>query len=182
MEKIIAISAHPDDSEYYAGGVLSKIGGAVLVVVTDGGKNGSVAKRRREQDTAGRLVKYQKIIYLNYPDGKVDVFLKKIKKDLLKIFLQHKPGIIFSFDPHNQHVVHEDFHPDHRYLAHLVMDIALIDTGLIGLPRPKIWLYDAFAPNKKIKISLAKKLEILKQFESQNLNMPTSGYEEFRVY
>lgn len=187
MSKILTISAHPDDSEFYAGGTLLKLTAqneVVLVVVTNGGKNGLVVTRKAEQNKAGKIIGYQKIIYLNYPDGQLEFNIKKLKRDILKIFLTEKPEIVFSFDTHNQHVVHGDFHPDHRTLANLVVDVALIDATLAKLPRPKLWLFDAFKPNWKVDISqtFKRKILALQQFKSQKLILPNAKFEEFKVY
>lgn len=188
MAKILAIGAHSDDIEFYAGATLVKLAAAgnnvVFVVVTNGEKGGDPLVRKLEQKRAAQIMEIRKIIYLNYPDGELEYKIKKLKRDLLKVVLDEKPKIIFSFDPHNQFVVHKDFHPDHRALAISVTDVVLIDVTLAGLKRPKLWFYNSYKPNKKIwsRQYISKKFLAISEYKSQNLKPDPTRYEKFRVY
>lgn len=156
MAKILAIGAHSDDIEYYAAGTLlqmSKIHDIYFVVATDG-RNGYhnhfiqkdiIKVRKAEQRVSAKIINVKKIWFLDFPDGELEEnnFFLKIK--LLKIFSTLKPEIVFSFDTHKQHLVHDDYHPDHRILAHTVLDISLIDVTLPArmkkpMQRPKDYL------------------------------------------
>jgi LmbE family N-acetylglucosaminyl deacetylase len=187
MAKIVAIGAHPDDIEFYAGAMLIKLAAegneVVFVVVTNGERSADGLKRKYEQERASEMVGIKKTIYLEFPDGQLEYQVKELKQSLLKIFLEEKPKIIFSFDPHNQFVVHKDFHPDHRALATAVVDVALIDATLAGLKRPKFWLYNPYKPNKKhyCRLHTSKKFLAVKAHKTQKLESPAK-VEKFRVY
>lgn len=201
--KILAIGAHSDDIEFYAGGTLSRMitsGDSVVFVVATDGRHGSgdgqntlniIQIRQQEQERSAQILGVNKVIHLGYEDGSLESNVQKLKQDLLKVLLEEEPEIVFSFDSHKQYMVHEDFHPDHRTLAVAALDIILIDYTLPGkvsrkLKRPKVFLYNAYRPNKKIQ--LGKHLQIkqaaLKMFASQDLKLATKDIylERFRVY
>ncbi len=186
MAKILAIGAHPDDIEFYAGATLAKLASAnnevVFIVATNGERGGNVAVRKVEQERAAKIVGISKLVYLDYPDGGLEYEIKKLKKDLLKIILAEKPQFIFSFDPHNQFVVHPDFHPDHRVLAISVVDVALIDATLAGLTRPTLWLYNPYQPNRTVRFKGPKKFQAISQHASQHLRPSPTRQEKFRIY
>lgn len=205
MTKILAISAHPDDVEFYAGAYLTKLAhtnDVVLVVATDG-RNGThnktmigklVATRREEQELAAKHMGAKKVIFLDYHDGQLERNCLKLKKDLLCVFVAEKPDRVFSFDPERQHVIHDDIHPDHRTLALAVLDSLFIDATLPTLApnpisRPKIFLFNAHKHNKVFDVTenFDQKLELLRIFRSQNLELPKKNrngryFEKFRVY
>lgn len=203
MAKILAIGAHPDDIEYYAGGTLAKRisgGDSVIFVVATDGRNGShkgispsqVSKiRRLEQLKAAQEIGAQKVIHLKYKDGGLESKIKKLKKDLLKILIEERPEIVFSFDPHKQHMIHDDFHPDHRTISLAALDVILIDSTLPAkakapLERIEIFLYNSYQANRKVDISnyLVKKKAAIAKFESQatKLRLDNNRFEKFRVY
>jgi LmbE family N-acetylglucosaminyl deacetylase len=80
---VAVLTAHPDDSEYYAGALLAKLhkaGAKVrLVVMTDGDKGfypwvDSVAYgrvRRREESEAARRWGAERVVFLGFPDGRL---------------------------------------------------------------------------------------------------------------
>lgn len=200
--KIVAIGAHPDDIEYYAGGTLSQMAASgdklILVIATDG-RYGSPDKdpinlvhiRQLEQQNAANVLGAMKVVNLNYEDGSLENNIQKLKKDLLKILVREKPEIVFTFDPQKQYMIHEDFHPDHRALAVAVLDIILIDYTLPAkvqkkLKRPKIFLYNAYRFNKTVRLGKHLKIKraALKNFVSQDLKFTGKDIylEKFRVY
>jgi len=81
--RVTVVTAHPDDSEFYIAGLLTRLArsGArlSLIVATDGDKGyypfgdpGALrAIRRREQDEAARRWKASEVVYLGYPDGRL---------------------------------------------------------------------------------------------------------------
>lgn len=172
---ILAIGAHSDDIEFYAGGTLAgmaKNHEVIFVIATDG-RNGThkptsttslVKKRVREQHRSAKLIGAKEVIFLGFTDGELEFNTRKLKQKLLELMVKYQPGMIFSFDPEKQHVVHDDFHPDHRILAHAVVDVALIDATLPvkggrGDFKPGIFLYNPHRANKQINIAPTAKLK-----------------------
>ncbi|OGG07673.1 hypothetical protein A2872_01795 [Candidatus Gottesmanbacteria bacterium RIFCSPHIGHO2_01_FULL_42_12] len=186
-QKILAIGAHPDDIEYYAGATLSRFSAigydVTYIIATDGEKGGDPRMRIAELERAGHILGVKRYVYLKYPDGELEYNIKLLKEKILKIILAERPNIIFSFDPHNQFVVHKDFHPDHRALAVSVVDVALIDATLAGVRRPKLWLYNPYRFNRKnnFRLHILKKFLALGEYKSQNVKDATRT-EKFRLY
>ncbi|MDO8515387.1 MAG: PIG-L family deacetylase [bacterium] len=200
--KILAIGAHSDDIEYYAGGTLlqmSETHDIYFVVATDGQdgyhnhliKENIIEMRKNEQKASVKLLHVKKIWFLDFPDGKLveNDFLLKMR--LLEVFSILRPDIVFSFDTHRQHIAHDDYHPDHRILAHTVLDISLIDVTLPArmkkpMLRPKVYLYNPEKANLRVNIEefSGKKKKILEKFKSQNLDLKSGlfKFEKFRVY
>lgn len=190
MAKILAISAHSDDVEFYAGGALLKLArnNELVVVVATDGRNGTHDKamvkklalnRKAEQELAVKFLGAKRVISLSYPDGQLENNRVKLKVDLLRVFVSEKPDMVFSFDPERQHMVHNDIHPDHRTLALAVLDVLFIDATLPSLvrdplPRPKLFLFNASRPNRNIDVTtyFDQKLKLLRLFKSQNLELP----------
>lgn len=148
--RIVVVTAHPDDSEFYLGGPLLKLAAAgaemYQIVITDGDKayypfedheqNRKV--RRAEQLEASKQWKVKQIVFLSYPDGRLRVN-DDVRSDLKRHLLKIQPNYVFSFD--------RDYpprfsHQDHRRAGDAVVDI-------IGqIPSAKwLMLYSTQAPN-----------------------------------
>jgi LmbE family N-acetylglucosaminyl deacetylase len=82
QQRLLAISAHPDDAEFTSGGSLARWAAEgwqiTLVVCTDGSKGSQNAgddpktlsrTRRVEQESAARLLGIQEVAWLGHPDG-----------------------------------------------------------------------------------------------------------------
>ncbi len=106
---IVIITAHPDDAEFYIGGLLTRLGqsGArmTLIVCTDGDKGyylwEDAARNRRvrqaEQRDAARLYPIPDVKFLSYPDGRL--FANSDVVDRLAAILQRvQPDYIIGFD------------------------------------------------------------------------------------
>ena len=106
---IVIITAHPDDAEFYIGGLLTKLGASgarmTLIVCTDGDKGyylwEDAARNRRvrqaEQRAAARLYPIQDVEFLSYPDGRL--FANPDVVDRLTAILKRvRPDYILGFD------------------------------------------------------------------------------------
>lgn len=162
MKKILTISAHPDDVEYYSGGTLLKMAKSheiTSLVVTDGSLNGLSKTRINEQMTVSKRIGVKQNIFLHYPDLGIEENKKELHIDLLNTFLSIRPDIVFSFDTENQFHVHDDFHPDHRVLSILVIDQIYLYLTLPSylkkmgihkkplIKKPELWLFDPYKSN-----------------------------------
>lgn len=186
MKKILAIGAHSDDIEFYAGGTLAKAvanGDEVyFLIATDGcfgahdsiSKSVLVKKRKLEQIKAAEHLGVNSLSWLEFADCGLEECVSELKRQLTRQILRLMPDVVYSFDPYYQHIAHEDFHPDHRVLAHAVLDVLLIDAtlpargGVNGF-RPEIVLFNAYEPNVTIDVSdySYKKIAALEAFGSQ---------------
>ncbi|MFP6805888.1 MAG: PIG-L deacetylase family protein [Pseudomonadales bacterium] len=190
VERALSISAHPDDSEFFAGGTLAHLtsnGTEVsLVVATDGAKGGrnidNVARvRRQEQKNAAAELGIKNIISLAYKDGELtpeDAFRVR----LIEIIRQVRPDIIFCHHPQTFYKQYKAIsvlgHSDHRATGTALMEAVYpragspnFYPGLGGEPwSPReIWLFDCENPDHTVDITagFAQKIKALEAHISQ---------------
>jgi bacillithiol biosynthesis deacetylase BshB1 len=128
----MAVAAHPDDAELFAGGTFAKLRGlgrrGVFVDVTDGGAGtrGSAAIRAREAAHAAKALGMTRVC-LGEPDGRVRNTLEAQWK-LIEAIRRFRPKVIFT-----HHFAEE--HPDHGAVAAMVKE-AVFRAGLKKLDCP----------------------------------------------
>ncbi len=145
---VVVVGAHPDDVEWYAGGTLAalseKDAKIIIVMATDGGNLRKL--RRAEQLKAARIIGYDQVVFLDYPDG----FLKDQPRDevtgrIEKVLQQYKPDTLITFDPFIQGPVYH--HPDHVAAGKAAVSAAK-QTGV-----KSVYLFHSGAPDTWVDIS-----------------------------
>lgn len=189
--RILVVTAHPDDSEFYIGGTLTKLAakGAKLfhVVITDGDKGyypfedatANRKVRRQEQEKASGTWKAQEIVFLGFPDGRLRARPEVVER-LTQEFARIKPDYILAFD--------YDFpprlsHGDHRKAGESVKKALELNPHLCQ------WLlcYSTLAPNYVVDMSdeWPAKVELLKihasQFNGEKLEFVKNMVEESAI-
>lgn len=118
--RVAVVTAHPDDAEFYVGGLLTKLGRAgcrmTLICVTDGDKGyypfedaaANRRVRRREQADAARAWGASEVVYLGFPDGRLKVTDELV--DAIRTELQRlEPDYVLTFDgKHPTRLRHRD--------------------------------------------------------------------------
>ena len=127
---IVCIGAHPDDSEVFAGGVMTLFargGHNVLAVSLTNGDighqdmgGGILAQRREEESRTAACIGGYKSMTLDNHDGELIPDLH-LRKTVTRIIREHKADIVFTHRPN-------DYHPDHRYASLVVQDAAFMVT------------------------------------------------------
>lgn len=129
--RVLAISAHPDDSELQAGGTLAKwaAGGATvhILVCTDGSKgtwdvNANlpelVKRRQSEQQEALRLIGSSgEAAFGPWVDGELASGLDE-RSIVARWIRQFKPNVVIGHDPWKRYRLH----PDHRHAGLLAVE------------------------------------------------------------
>jgi LmbE family N-acetylglucosaminyl deacetylase len=124
-KRVMAIAAHPDDTDFYCGGTVAswiKQGAEVVYVIcTDdscGSDTGDItpqelaALRQKEQNAANKALGVKQTIYLGYPDmGLYDC--EDLRRDVAREIRKYKPHILLAFDPW----LRCEVHPDHTASA-----------------------------------------------------------------
>lgn len=130
--KVLVITAHPDDSEFYCAPLLMRLrdSGAELrhLLETDGDKayyfwadNRDLhATRRAEQTEASHQWNAQSITFLGFPDGRLRNNDETIRKTA-EVISRVQPDYILAFDPEYPSRVH---HQDHRVSGEIAVDAA----------------------------------------------------------
>lgn len=125
VERVLVITAHPDDVDFGAAGTIAgwtDAGAEVTYcIVTDGDAGGfdpSVPRseiggiRRREQTAAAKAVGVDRLHFLGYPDGALEVSMG-LRKDLARVIRQERPRRVITQSPLRTLDSMYRNHPDH---------------------------------------------------------------------
>ncbi|HEY8155657.1 MAG TPA: PIG-L deacetylase family protein [Myxococcota bacterium] len=194
IERALAVSAHPDDAEFFAGGTLAALaeGGAevALVVCTDGGKGGhevrDLAKtRRHEQAAAADILGVSEVIHLALPDGGLSAG-EPLRELLVAAIRRLRPQLVLAHDPRTWFKPAGDLtalgHSDHRAAGAATLDAVypraaspafypaqLRDPALAPWYPRELWLFDSAQPDFALDVGegFERKLAALRAHASQ---------------
>jgi len=153
--RVMVVTAHPDDTEYYLGAflpMLDKSGAEIdLLVCTDGDKGfypwENAAKnraiRRPEQLAAARVWHAKNVVFLGYPDGRLQP-KSDVVADIGTWIDRWKPGWLITFDGEYPPKVS---HGDHRSAGQAAAFAAA------GHPVGWLLLFATHAPNYTADVS-----------------------------
>ncbi|MBI3454382.1 MAG: PIG-L family deacetylase [Candidatus Rokubacteria bacterium] len=159
---ILAVGAHPDDIEFGCGGTLIKYAlkghDVHLLVLTDGGRGGDAAERRREQDAAAKVLGAQQVVWGGYRDTEVPLDRSLIQKVESVLHLISPTLILTPFG--------DDTHQDHRHLSASVVTASRYTRNVLFYEGPTT---ANFTPSVFVDINavLERKLEALRAHASQ---------------
>lgn len=166
-QTVVAVGAHPDDIEWWAGGtlaLLNQLGKTVIVVIaTD--TEGLAEVRRKEQLEAAKILGYDKVIFLGYKDGKLmEASLPDLKSKIKDIIQKASADTMITFDSEFPSYIYR--HPDHIRAGQAAIDAAK------ELSVPKIYLFHTSKPDIAVDITpvIEKKLNAYEAHKSQHQN------------
>ena len=194
--RVLAVGAHPDDAEFYAGGTLARLADAgahvALVVCTGGGRGGRdlddpVAARALEQEAAAGHIPFHERVNLGRTDGELTND-DALRERLVWALRFTRPDLVLTHDPRLVFApVRDRFrlsHSDHRAAGQGLLDSVypraaspnffqehLAGAGLgTWFPR-EVWLMDTADPTVRVDVTktFERKLEALRAHASQNL-------------
>lgn len=175
-EKVLAIYAHPDDAEFFAGGTIARWAaeGAhiTLVLVTSGDKGTSnrdlswqELRNLREAETraAAEQLGIQKVIFMRWRDGELQPGMA-MRRAFVRFIRMIQPDTILSSDPNTRSRNDRRInHPDHWIVASEVMNAVypaardhlnfpelLQDEGLEPHITPHLYMALSHEPNVRI--------------------------------
>lgn len=179
MQKILLVSAHPDDMEIGMGGTVA---GAVLsgaevlsVVLTDGRRGPNpfsfseeemVAIRRKEADNAASVLGVKRVVFCSLPDLKGDN-LRRATDELARLISESQPDEIFTLHPDL------DRHPTHRLAGEITVRAAAQQR-----PGATIWAYEVWGlfahwdRYEDISSTIATKMRAIQEHRSQVAAIP----------
>jgi LmbE family N-acetylglucosaminyl deacetylase len=133
IERVMVVTAHPDDSEFGAGGTVARFAQQgceiTYVVVTNGNKGSSdramtaerlAIIRAEEQRNAARVLGVERVQFLGYPDGEVED-TRDLRRDISREIRRWRPDLIITQNPHRTYQLGIS-HRDHRITAGVVLD------------------------------------------------------------
>ena len=141
FDRVLVVSAHPDDPEFGSGGAVAKLAkdGAKVtyVIVTDGSQGGEdpkqkdsdlVAIREREQRAAAKVLGVKKVEFLGYKDGHLAPNLK-LRRDIVRMIRKYKPDLVITHVPGRVlDMPMGGSHPDHLAVGEATMAAVYPDS------------------------------------------------------
>jgi LmbE family N-acetylglucosaminyl deacetylase len=131
--RVLVVTAHPDDSEFGAGGTVAKLvkeGREVAYVVVTNGDKGSGDRsmtperlariREEEQRSAARVLGVARIEFLGYPDCEVED-TRDVRRDVAREIRRWRPELVICQSPHRTANLGAS-HRDHRIVGGVVLD------------------------------------------------------------
>jgi LmbE family N-acetylglucosaminyl deacetylase len=125
VERALAVTAHPDDVDFGAGGTVAAWTDAGIEVsyciCTDGdaggfdpevAREGIPALRRAEQTAAAKEVGVQDLHFLGYPDGELAV-TRELRRDISRVIRRVRPQRMLIQSPERNWEFLAASHPDH---------------------------------------------------------------------
>ena len=133
IERVLVVTAHPDDAEAGAGGTVAKLvrqGAEVAYVIVTNGSTGSSDRamtpdrlarvRESEQQEAARTLGVRHVEFLGYHDGEVED-TRDLRRDITRQIRKWRPDLVITQNPHQTYNLYAS-HRDHRVTGGVVLD------------------------------------------------------------
>ncbi|MBW3613803.1 MAG: PIG-L family deacetylase [Actinobacteria bacterium] len=171
VERVLVITAHPDDVDFGAGGTIpgwtDRGIDVSYCIVTDGDAGGfdrTIPRsdipgiRRAEQEAAAEVLGVRDVKFLGYPDGRVVVSLE-LRRDLARVIRQVRPQRVVCSSPQRNWDRIYAGHPDHLAVGEAALcavypdarnDFAfpeLLEEGLGAHAVAEVWLMGGPEPD-----------------------------------
>src|SRR2546425_10703947 len=133
IQRVMVVTAHPDDAEFGAGGTVAKMvrqGREVTYVVVTSGNKGSSDRtmtperlariREAEQRNAAQTLGVERVVFLGYEDGEVED-TRDLRRDITRVIRAWRPDLVITQNPHRTYNLGAS-HRDHRVTGGVVLD------------------------------------------------------------
>jgi LmbE family N-acetylglucosaminyl deacetylase len=133
IERVLVVTAHPDDSEFGAGGTVAKLareGKQVVYCIVTSGNKGSgdrsmtperlASIREEEQRNAARVLGVETLEFLGFPDCEVED-TRETRLAVTASIRRHRPDRLIIQNPHRTKNLGAS-HRDHRTVAGIALD------------------------------------------------------------
>ena len=153
-QTVVVVIGHPDDAEYYTGGLLAMLvrhdNRVVVIDGTSGEKGGNgipnlARVRESEQRAAGRIEGYDRIVFARNPDRGLENNAH-FRGQLRQIFEQERPAVLVTFDAEREALGYR--HRDHFYAGQASLQVAR-ELGTVRLA----YLFSTASPNVVVDVS-----------------------------
>ena len=132
-ERVMVVTAHPDDPEFGAGGTVAKLvkeGREVTYVIVTNGNKGSSDRtmtperlariREEEQRNAARTLGVERVEFLGHPDGELED-TRDLRRDVTREIRRWRPDLVITMNPNRSYNLGAS-HRDHRIVGGVVLD------------------------------------------------------------
>jgi LmbE family N-acetylglucosaminyl deacetylase len=133
IERVLVVTAHPDDAEFGAGGTVAKLarqGCEITYLILTNGDNGSSDRsmaperlarvREEEQRNAARVLGVERVQFLGYPDGDLED-TRDLRRDVSREIRRWRPDLVIAQNPNRSYNLGIS-HRDHRIAGGVVLD------------------------------------------------------------
>jgi len=133
IERVMVVTAHPDDSEFGAGGTVAKLvreGREVAYVIATNGNKGSGDRtmtperlarlREEEQRNAARVLGVAHVTFLCYPDCELED-TRDLRRDVTREIRRFRPDLLICQSPERTKNLGAS-HRDHRVAGGVALD------------------------------------------------------------
>ena len=133
IQRVLVVTAHPDDSEFGAGGTIAKLvqeGKHVSYCIVTNGNKGSSDRtmpperlatiRAEEQRNAARVLGVERVTFLGYPDGEVED-TRDLRRDVSREIRRFRPDLVVCQNPNRTYNLGAS-HRDHRTVGGVTLD------------------------------------------------------------
>lgn len=141
VERILVVTAHPDDLDFGAGGTIAQwtakgieVSYCICTNGDQGGVDASISReemkqiRKREQTEAGKILGVTDIHFLNYRDGWL-VPTIELRKDIVRVIRKVKPQRMLIQSPERNWNRLGASHPDHLAAGEAAIQAIYPDSG-----------------------------------------------------
>lgn len=137
-QRILVITAHPDDADVHAGGSIARWideGHEVHSVLLTRGDKGHddpgmtserlVTLREAEQRAAAEILGGPRLTFLDYEDGDLAWAGPRLAEEITRIVRTERPDVVVTHDPYTGAPGYRQYqiHPDHRAVGLAVIDV-----------------------------------------------------------
>ena len=133
IDRVMVVTAHPDDSEFGAGGTIARMvkeGREVAYVIATSGNQGSSDRtmtperlariREEEQRSAARVLGVAHVTFLGYPDGELED-TRELRRDITREIRRFRPDLLICQNPNRTKNLGAS-HRDHRIAGGAALD------------------------------------------------------------
>lgn len=132
VERVLVVTAHPDDLDFGAAGTIAtwtRAGTQVsycIATAGDSGQQGTVPRdqvaphRMAEQRAAAAVVGVHDVTFLGYPDSRVEVSLE-LRRDIARQIRRTRPDRVLTWSPQREWTRIANNHPDHLAVGEATM-------------------------------------------------------------
>lgn len=194
IERVLVVTAHPDDVDFFVGGTVASFTSAGIevtyCVITDGDAGGIdraatraevAALRRREQKAAAAVLGVSDVRFLGYKDGELTVTLD-LRRDISRVIRQMRPQRMLIHSPERNWRRICEMHPDHLAAGEAAFFAIYPDArnpfahpsllegeGLDGWAVPEVWMFGTPTPDHWVDVAehIDQQLAALREHHSQ---------------
>lgn len=193
IERVLVVTAHPDDAEFGLAGTVALWTDAAIavsyLVVTNGDagaadgatdRNALAELRRTEQVAAAAAVGVSDVSFLGYPDGRLEAS-PELRRDISRVIRTIRPDRVVCPSPERLWDTLAASHPDHLAAGEATVRSVypdarnpfsfpeLLDEGLEPFSVRELWMMAHPSPNRAVDVTetFARKASALRSHVSQ---------------